>query len=121
MISTLRKLGAVLLVCGWTVSASFAAADHGKADHAAGEAAAGHVAGATGEAAGAHEENAGGADAHGHDDHGSSFNPLEIQGQMFWLFLGVFIVAFFILKKFAFGPILAALDEAGQTNAAAAL
>ena len=40
-----------------------------------------------------------------------SFDPLAIQGQMFWLFLGVFIVAFFILKKFAFGPILAALDE----------
>jgi len=104
MISTLRKLGALLVVCGWTVSASYAGPDAGKTHYAAGEAVAGSAAEAAENVAGAHGE-----DAHGEEEHG--FNPLDIQKQMFWLFLGVFLVAFFILKKFAFGPILAALDE----------
>ena len=51
------------------------------------------------------------ADDAGAGDHGSDFNPMAVNWNMFFLFLGVFLVAFVILKKYAFGPILAGLDE----------
>ena len=47
-----------------------------------------------------------GAAAEGHDQ-----NPIQFAWPMFFWFLAVFLAAFAILKKFAWGPILAGLDK----------
>jgi len=55
------------------------------------------------------EVAAGHGDDHG-DGHGSS-GPISLDANMFLLFLLVFFVAGVILRKYAWNPILAALDE----------
>jgi len=47
----------------------------------------------------------------GHDEGHAEFNPLSISWSMFLWFLVVFIIAAAVLKKFAWGPILQALDQ----------
>jgi hypothetical protein len=53
-----------------------------------------------------------GGPAHG-DAHGGGHGggPIQFAWPMFFWFLAVFLVAFAILKKFAWGPILAGLDK----------
>ena len=51
--------------------------------------------------------------AHGEDHGGSS--PIQLDLGMFLLFLTVFLLASFVLKRFAWKPILAALDEREKT------
>lgn len=51
------------------------------------------------------------AASHGASEGGHDQSPIQFAWPMFFWFLAVFLIAFAILKKFAWGPILAGLDK----------
>ncbi len=69
-----------------------------------------------GQEADAHAEVPAAHDTHAEGGHGSEpYNPLSVDTGMFLWFLGIFVIAGFILNKFAWKPILQSLDEREET------